>query len=83
MDSARLRDVGSSAAHPKYEVYYEDLAADPDGVANRIARFLGLSDHDGYEVRHRRTGGDKLQDAIVNYHALKVVLQRWAGFAED
>ena len=59
------------AMHPMHEVFYEDLAADPRGVAHEVLAFLGLSPGFELEIRYQKTGTTPLNESISNYAQLK------------
>jgi LPS sulfotransferase NodH len=70
-------------AHPVLEVFYEDLAEDPQAVGARALDFLGLKADRELHARTEKTGVDSLRTAVENYDELKSSLRRWASFFEE
>lgn len=70
--------------HLIIELFYEDLAANPQEVGCCALAFLGLSAPNApLDVRFRKTGTDSLRDAITNYDTLKAEFLRWMAFFEE
>lgn len=69
--------------HPLLEVFYEDLAQNPQAVGNRALTFLGIVPDRELQVRLEKTGLDPLRAAVGNYDELKSTLVRWASFFEE
>ena len=69
--------------HEMLDVYYEDVAADPQAEGARVIEFLGLEPADELRITSRKTGTDKLREAIPNYDELKSNLNRWLSFFEE
>jgi LPS sulfotransferase NodH len=65
------------------EVHYEDISTRPQSVANRVARFLGLSVRDNLEIRFRKTGAESMRNAVSNHGDLKARLGTWLSFFDD
>jgi hypothetical protein len=71
------------AEHPVLRLIYEDLARRPVRTAERVAEFLGLSSQaNAPTVKYRKTGQEKLSDAVVDYEALLAKMQRWSSFSK-
>ena len=71
------------ARHETMHVIYEDLAARPSHVAQRVTDFLGLAPfetppHPGF----RKTGADDLANVVLNHADLRARFRRWAAFFE-
>ena len=72
------------AEHPVLRLVYEDLARRPVRTAERVAEFLGLrSQANAPTVKYRKTGQEKLSDAVDDYEALLAKMRRWSSFFED
>jgi LPS sulfotransferase NodH len=72
------------AEHPVLRLVYEDLARRPVRIAERVAEFLGLtSQANAPTVKYRKTGQEKLSDAVVDYQGLLAKMRRWSSFFED
>src|SRR5262249_10081191 len=72
------------AEHPVLRLVYEDFARRPVRTAERVAQFLGLPPQaDAPSLKYRKTGQEKLSDAIVDYEALLAKMRRWSSFFED
>ncbi len=71
------------AGHAKMQVYYEDLAADPVGVAARCVAFLGLDASVPLWSDHKKSGTDPLSRAIENYAEVRGAFARWLSFFDD
>jgi LPS sulfotransferase NodH len=69
--------------HPLLEIFYEDLAENPQAIAARALNFLGMKASDELAVSLEKTGTDSLRAALKNYDELKSSLVRWAAFFED
>jgi LPS sulfotransferase NodH len=71
-------------AHPKIDVIYEDLAADPPGQLDRIQQFLRLSKHPLQPGTYKQSSLP-LPKAISNYAELKERFQgtRWESFFDE
>jgi LPS sulfotransferase NodH len=65
------------------EVHYEDISTRPQAVANRVARFLGLSIKSDMEIRFRKTGAESMRDAVSNHDNLKARLGNWLAFFDE
>lgn len=72
------------AEHPVLRLVYEDLARRPVRTAERVAEFLGLTARTSTPtVKYRKTGQEKLSDAVIDYEALLAKIRRWSSFFED
>ena len=70
-------------SHPVLELFYEDLANDPQAVGACALEFVGLRPEGPLEIRFKKTGTDPLRQAIANYDDLKAQFLRWASFFEE
>lgn len=72
------------AEHPVLRLVYEDLARRPVRTAQRVAEFLGLQQPtQAPTVKYRKTGQEKLSDAVLEFDALLAKIRRWSSFFED
>ena len=71
------------AQHPKIDITYEELAADPRQVGARCVEFLGLDPNVELQVRHKKSATDTLPEAIENYPALKAQFAEWLSYFDD
>lgn len=72
------------AEHPVLRLVYEDLARRPVRTAERVAEFLGLTARTSTPtVKYRKTGQEKLSDAVIDYETLLAKMRRWSSFFED
>jgi LPS sulfotransferase NodH len=73
--------------HQILELFYEDLAKDPQAVGTRALEFLGVKSSQELKVLTEKTGVDPLRSAIDNYDELKAEFQlafdRWSSFFEE
>jgi len=69
--------------HSVLEIFYEDLAKDPQAVGIRALDFLGLKSDRKLDARTEKTGVDSLRTAIENYDELKSSSLRWASFFDE
>jgi hypothetical protein len=72
------------AAHPKLEVFYEDLAEDYQREMSRLVPFLGLPDEPLTPQTHKQAQ-QPLPAAIANYTELKRQFagSEWEVFFEE
>ncbi|WP_206534491.1 sulfotransferase domain-containing protein, partial [Mesorhizobium sp. M7D.F.Ca.US.004.03.1.1] len=69
------------AHHRVLKIFYEDLANRPVRIAERTAHFLGLRARNSpARVKFRKTGAEKLKDALVDADALRARMRRWVSF---
>ncbi len=61
-------------------VLYETMARAPEGAGALGLAFLDLQRH-VCEIRFRRTGAERLEDAVTNLSDIRVTLERWRQFA--
>jgi LPS sulfotransferase NodH len=75
------------SGHPMLELYYEDLAQDPQAVGRQALAFLGVNPVAELSVPTEKMGVDSLRFAITNHDELKekfkAALRRWDSFFED
>jgi LPS sulfotransferase NodH len=72
------------AGHPVLHVVYEDLARRPGRVAERAARFLGLSDaRVEPSVKYKKTGAEDIADALLDFDALRARVRRWSSYFDE
>jgi LPS sulfotransferase NodH len=75
------------SGHPILNLYYEDLAQDPQAVGRQALEFLGVDPSEEMRVLTEKTNADSLRDAIIDYDELKekfqATLRRYATFFED
>jgi LPS sulfotransferase NodH len=65
-------------------IVYEDLAARPDIVGARAARFLGLPPRDKPPVvTYQKTGASDLAEAVVGFAELRARARRWAALFDE
>jgi LPS sulfotransferase NodH len=73
--------------HPVMDLYYEDLAQDPQAVGRQVLKFLGVEPSTELSILTEKTNADSLRDTIIDYDELKekfkATLQRYASFFED
>ena len=70
--------------HPILDVFYEDLAIDPQSVAESVLEFLDLRPTEApLEVRYQKTGSKSLRSAISNYDQLKEQLGETYDFFDE
>jgi LPS sulfotransferase NodH len=73
--------------HPILDLYYEDLAQDPQAVGRQVLKFLGVEPSAELSILTEKTNADSLRDAIIDYDELKekfqATLRRYATFFED
>jgi LPS sulfotransferase NodH len=69
--------------HALINVYYEDLAENPQKEAARAAAFLGLKPFDEFEIRFKKLAIEPLAHAVPRYAELKTVFDRWASFFDE
>ncbi len=72
------------AEHPMLRLVYGRIARRPVRTAERVVEFLGLNSNAAAPtVKFRKTGQDKLSDAIVDFEPLLAKIRRWITFFED
>ena len=72
------------AGHRVLRVVYEDLAARPQAVGLRAARFLGLPPLAKPPiVNFKKTGADNLDEAVVGFAELRAKARRWAAMFDE
>jgi LPS sulfotransferase NodH len=72
------------AEHPVLSLIYEDLAERPVRTAERVARFLGLSCQGKTpSVMYRKTGHERLSEAVLGYDALVAKMRRFCSLFDD
>jgi hypothetical protein len=70
--------------HPMLKLIYEDLAGNPQRVAERAAEFLGLPQRlTPPTVKSQKTGADDLSQALIGFDDLRAHVRRWASFFES
>ena len=80
---AEQRCVDAFDGHDFLHVVYEDLAADPLGVARGVVEFLGVDPDAELAVRSQKTGTRPLRETIANFDALDARLREIGGFLGD
>jgi len=72
------------AGHRLLNLYYEDLAADPQGEFRRVTDFLGLA-YRPPRSRLKKQNPSSIRELLANYDELKTVFSGsdWASFFEE
>ncbi len=84
IESQQAANAQRFAGHRVLRVVYEDLAARPEVVGVRAARFLGLPPLGRPPVvNYKKTGVSDLKQAVVGYSQLRAQARRWAAYFDE
>jgi len=69
--------------HEVLELFYEDITAgDPLAIARQLWSFLRLRDWDRLDIHSRKTGTDRIQQAIANHGELRAEVAELAAWLD-
>lgn len=80
--SLEKRTIDTFRDKPILELYYEELASNPQDVGRRTLEFLGLPDHP-LQLGEAKSGAESLDAAVKNLPELRAQFQEWLNYFDQ